>query len=179
VRACAWLIFLIATLWALAIVGAPHLHVSDGSGEPQGTVRVGALGGAPLTPAAVTMTLVYLTGAVICHQRPERSFHAGPQQYPVCARCTGLYVGAPFGLLAMLMMQRVRTGTGADAYRRWRVILLGAMVPTLVSIGLERIGGPSDTISRALAALPLGAAVAAFVAAALLGHFAHAFAHAR
>jgi hypothetical protein len=77
-----------------------------------------------------------------------------------------------------MLLKRRRDGAidqDADAaYRRWRVLLLGAMVPTAVSIVLERLGGPSGTISRALAALPLGAVLAALVGAVLLGHFAHA-----
>lgn len=27
-----------------------------------------------------------------CHQKPERSFHLGNFQFPVCARCTGFYI---------------------------------------------------------------------------------------
>lgn len=29
----------------------------------------------------------------ICHRKPERSFHIKGHQFPVCARCTGLYLG--------------------------------------------------------------------------------------
>lgn len=29
----------------------------------------------------------------ICHRKPERSFHIKGYQFPVCARCTGLYLG--------------------------------------------------------------------------------------
>lgn len=28
----------------------------------------------------------------ICHRRPERSFFIKGHQFPVCARCTGLYI---------------------------------------------------------------------------------------
>ena len=34
---------------------------------------------------------VYQLGSLICHQRPERSFHLAGVQMPVCARCFGLY----------------------------------------------------------------------------------------
>lgn len=28
---------------------------------------------------------------IICHRKPERSFHINGHQFPVCARCTGFY----------------------------------------------------------------------------------------
>src|SRR5512144_352505 len=37
---------------------------------------------------------VYGIGGVVCHQLPERSFHWHGAQLAVCARCTGLYLGA-------------------------------------------------------------------------------------
>lgn len=30
---------------------------------------------------------------LICHRKPERSFHINGYQFPVCARCTGFYIG--------------------------------------------------------------------------------------
>ena len=35
---------------------------------------------------------VYQAGSLVCHQRPERSFHLAGVQLPVCARCFGLYL---------------------------------------------------------------------------------------
>lgn len=32
----------------------------------------------------------------ICHQKPERSFFYKGNQFPVCARCTGIYAGYIF-----------------------------------------------------------------------------------
>jgi uncharacterized membrane protein len=142
---CALLLFVCASLWAGAILAAPR-------------VLQHRLAIAPL--------LAYPIGSVICHQQPDRSFWFHDTPYPVCARCTGLYVAAPFGILAMLLTRR------AFSLREWRLLLSLAAVPTVVSIVLERAGGPTGLTSRALAALPLGAAAAAFVAVAILGHFA-------
>ncbi|WP_347529071.1 DUF2085 domain-containing protein [Mucilaginibacter sp. CAU 1740] len=33
---------------------------------------------------------------VSCHKMPERSFFWKGRQFPVCARCTGLYIGYSF-----------------------------------------------------------------------------------
>ncbi len=30
---------------------------------------------------------------VLCHQMPERSFHFKGKQFPLCARCTGIFAG--------------------------------------------------------------------------------------
>jgi len=37
--------------------------------------------------------------ALVCHQRPERSFWIFGAPVAVCARCLGIYVGAAIGLL--------------------------------------------------------------------------------
>ena len=34
-----------------------------------------------------------------CHQMPERSFYCFKKQFPVCARCTGAFIGYILGLL--------------------------------------------------------------------------------
>jgi len=33
-------------------------------------------------------------GSFICHRKPERSFKLGKRYFPVCSRCTGIYIGA-------------------------------------------------------------------------------------
>ena len=57
----------------------------------------------------------YLIGGVVCHQRPERSFHLHGVQMPVCARCAGLYLGAGLGVLAAAGFRRRGVGRGAGA----------------------------------------------------------------
>jgi uncharacterized membrane protein len=148
------LLLLLATLWATAIIAAPRV-VASGAEHPVWS----GLGG-----------LTYIVGGLVCHQRPERSFHASGIQLPVCARCTGLYLAAPIGMAAaLLFFLRRRRRRSGDA---WRLALLAAMLPTVVSISLEWLGGPSGTVSRALAAIPLGAVAGAVVGAAVMGHFA-------
>jgi uncharacterized membrane protein len=120
----------------------------------------------------VATAVVYVAAGHVCHQRPERSFHVDGHRMPVCARCTGLYLAAPLGLMAVMLMRR-RAEADDRTYRRWRIAIVAAAVPTVISVGLEWIGGPglSCNISRAVTALPLGAVLAAAVGAALAGHF--------
>lgn len=46
----------------------------------------------------------------VCHRIPERSFIIGGRQLPLCARCSGLYLGAGAALLALLALGRGRAG---------------------------------------------------------------------
>jgi len=38
-------------------------------------------------------------GYAVCHRLGERSFHIGSYQLPLCARCSGMYLGAVTGLV--------------------------------------------------------------------------------
>jgi uncharacterized membrane protein len=38
-------------------------------------------------------------GFAVCHRISERSFHIGSYQLPLCARCSGMYLGAVTGLV--------------------------------------------------------------------------------
>lgn len=40
----------------------------------------------------------------VCHRIDLRSFHLGARQLPLCARCTGMYLGAMFGLLYQFIL---------------------------------------------------------------------------
>jgi len=80
-------------------------------------------------------TMVYVVGSKICHQRPERSFHTGGVQWPVCARCAGLYASAPFGaVIALIATGRSRRRglwVGGSGVRRFE----GSQVPGFRSSG--------------------------------------------
>jgi uncharacterized membrane protein len=135
---------------------------------------------APLQAAGTTLSAAaYALSSFICHQQAERSFHLGVAQIPVCARCLGLYAGAALG--AMISV----AGTKVPAYGRtapsiWTVRwgrkpelqfwLIVAAVPTLATWSMEFAGlwYPSNII-RAVAAVPLGVAVAMVVSAAAAG----------
>ncbi|MDO9627308.1 MAG: DUF2085 domain-containing protein [Methanobacteriaceae archaeon] len=45
----------------------------------------------------------FLRGHIICHGLPERSFKIKGHQFPVCARCTGIYLGS-FSVIGLVMI---------------------------------------------------------------------------
>jgi len=49
-------------------------------------------------------------GYAICHRIAERSFHAHDRALPLCARCTGIYLGVLLGLGVALARGRGRAG---------------------------------------------------------------------
>ena len=52
-----------------------------------------------------------LIGYAVCHQIPERSFHIHGEQFPLCARCTGTFVGALTGFVVLTALRRRRAGS--------------------------------------------------------------------
>jgi uncharacterized membrane protein len=121
---------------------------------------------APRLPP-VLGAVVYAFGALVCHQRPERSFHWDGAQLAVCARCTGIYLGACVTAVLDFVPPRryVRQVADARGLKRWGV---AAALPTLVTVGAEWAGWwqPSAT-TRALAGIVIGGAAGLVVAAAL------------
>ena len=45
-------------------------------------------------------TCVFIGHTLGCHQRPERSFFFHGKQFPVCARCTGVFLGECISLFS-------------------------------------------------------------------------------
>jgi len=42
-----------------------------------------------------------ILGSRVCHQIDERSFHFGIRKFPLCARCTGIYIGFFVGMITV------------------------------------------------------------------------------
>jgi uncharacterized membrane protein len=63
-----------------------------------------------LSPPWTILGKTRLVGYAICHQIPERSFHIAGHQLPLCARCTGIYMGALASFTLMTLWGRRRAG---------------------------------------------------------------------
>ena len=121
--------------------------------------------------------LPYAIGAVVCHQQAARSFELWSRQMPVCARCTGIYVGAAVLALVASTFRRASALRHnepvtpslkvAQGFSPARTIILAGL-PSLATLVYEWSTGamPSHTI-RALAGFPLGAAVALIILTAV------------
>ena len=94
--------------------------------------------------------LVYGASSMVCHQRPERSFHLNDARFPVCARCTALYL---FGALGAVLGW-VR---GPRVPRHLPALLAAVSLPMVLSVVGEWTGiaAGSNTV-RAASAVPLG-----------------------
>ena len=63
-------------------------------------------------------------GYAVCHRIDARSFHLGERTIPLCARCSGMYLGAVLGLVYQAVRSRRRGGMPP----RRVVIALGLLV---------------------------------------------------
>ena len=136
-----WLVVL-ALLWPLAQAAAVAATIRDSN--------------------SVVAAMVYVIGSRVCHRHPGRSFHTAGVQWPVCARCSGLYMAGALGAV-LGVGARARRWTGG---RRLVTVLMVASLPTAgTGLGEWVFGVNVANATRAGAALPLGAAIAASIVA--------------
>jgi uncharacterized membrane protein len=115
--------------------------------------------------------LTYTAGSLICHQRPERSFHHEGAQYPVCARCLGLYTGAVGGVLFWMAVSGLGRAPRARAVRlalpsHVRRLLVVVALPTVATVVTAWLGWwDAGNLVRAALSVPLGATIAGVIAA--------------
>jgi uncharacterized membrane protein len=50
-------------------------------------------------------------GYAVCHRLDARSFHLGERQLPLCARCSGMYLGAVLGLVFQSVLAPRKSGS--------------------------------------------------------------------
>jgi uncharacterized membrane protein len=108
-------------------------------------------------------------GYAICHRIDLRSFHLGERSLPLCARCTGIYLGALFGIATLALLGRHHHGGLPPT--RFLVVLVGFIgvmgVDGLNSYaklfpGLPNLYEPSNTL-RMITGTLNGLAVGALI----------------
>jgi uncharacterized membrane protein len=63
-----------------------------------------------VAPPWSVLDKAHLVGYGICHQIPERTFFFNGTPMPLCARCSGTYLGALVGFAGLLILGRRRVG---------------------------------------------------------------------
>ena len=107
-------------------------------------------------------------GYAVCHRIDIRSFQLGVRQLPLCARCTGMYLGAVVGLLFQYLTGQRRGGNPP-----WKVIAVLAVF--VVAFGIDGVNSflalilkhgliyePNNTL-RLLTGTGMGLAIAAAI----------------
>ena len=108
--------------------------------------------------------VIYRAFAVLCHQRPDRSYFIDGHKLAVCSRCTGLYAGFAFTLLLYPLIRSLRTTTTPP--RSW---LLLALVPLGIDFSLTFFGIWENThTSRLLTGALLGSVAVFYVVPGLM-----------
>jgi uncharacterized membrane protein len=92
------------------------------------------------TPAGL-MGKADAIGYAVCHRIDIRSFHINHRPLPLCARCSGMYLGAVLGLSYQFLLSSRKAGTPP-----WRVMLV---------LSIFTIGFIIDGINSFLSLIPL------------------------
>lgn len=139
----AWgLVFLIALVWISLIVSAPLARANDFT--------------------AFSAALYNFFG-YLCHQIPERSFHASGFPFAVCSRCFGFYFGFLLGLGVYPFFRALDV---VEPFPRFWLFL--AIVPMGIDWSLGFFGIWANThVSRSLTGVILGFACGFFIVPAL------------
>lgn len=85
-----------------------------------------------LVPPLAPLDKADLVGYSICHQIPDRSFHLAGRRLPLCARCTGTYLGVTVGFVVLALLRRWRAG---------ELLPVGTIVVLAGMIGIMGIDG--------------------------------------
>jgi uncharacterized membrane protein len=139
-----WLAATTASLaWVLLIIGAPLARVNGFT--------------------AISIPL-YSLFSYMCHQISERSFHLEGEQFGVCSRCFGVYLGLFAGFVIYPIWRHLQ-----DIEPIPRIWLFLSLVPIGIDWSLGVFGIWENThLSRLLTGMILGVACATFIMPALV-----------
>jgi uncharacterized membrane protein len=99
-------------------------------------------------------TVMRWIGFGLCNQLPARSFFAGGHQLPVCARCTGIYVGFVVSLAVISFLERGRRRSGMPP--AWLLGLGVAAIAVMAWDGVTSYAGLRETTNVLRLATGLG-----------------------
>ncbi len=107
-------------------------------------------------------------GYAVCHRIDVRSFHLGERALPLCARCTGMYLGAVGGILYQLLRFTRRGGLPGLKDGGVFILLATAWVFDGVNSYLHFFPGVSglyepNNVLRLVTGLGMGCAIAAIL----------------
>ena len=92
---------------------------------PSGMMPRGGEAAFPLSLASLAdwiMTKADMTGYAVCHRIPSHSFFFCDRQLPLCARCSGTFIGALTGLFGQAFVLRRRRD--AELPSVWIILVL-------------------------------------------------------
>jgi uncharacterized membrane protein len=103
----------------------------------------------------LTRNFENIIGSTLCHHLPSRTISVGTTLMPVCARCTGLYLGFAFGtLLGLVWPIRNLAGT--------HVLMMLLAAGGAIAVGSAALEGlrflSTSNTTRLFLGLPLGLA---------------------
>ncbi len=106
--------------------------------------------------------LMQRMGSAVCHRLAERSFILEEMQMPLCARCTGIYIGAFFAFCFFVWKNRLQAG---KPFSVAQAILTGLAI---VPVGVDGVGSylgfwESSQLMRILTGTLVGAIVPGFL----------------
>lgn len=100
----------------------------------------------------------------ICHQIPDRSFHIAGEQFGVCSRCFGIYLGLAIGFAIYPLWRRIEE---VEPVARFWLFL--SLIPIGIDWSLTVFGiWENNQFSRVVTGLILGVACATFIVPALV-----------
>ena len=120
-------IFFSALAWCSAILLAPYLAASS-------------------SPFA---EFFYRAFHPICHQLPERSFHLFDEKLAVCSRCSSIYFAffvatIAYPIITPTLLRKESFGQHSNTPRS---LLLAALLPMLIDVGLDFLGIYASTFT--------------------------------
>jgi uncharacterized membrane protein len=84
-----------------------------------------------------------IIGYALCHQLPERSFFFHEHQSPLCARCTGMYLGFLIGLVFLIVRRRTHSA------RMPAAAIVSVLIGFITIMGIDGINSTMSIIPGA------------------------------